>query len=161
MRDHALLALVLELAELLRRQVKVLEALLRTRGVDPCDVKLVDELLGDTETSARVGGEVDTREAELASDLGHGKEVAVLVRSERTDLEGDVVRDDDDATTLRALRGVDRVDPADHANFVGAGRPRDLLRRAKLVEDELLGDERLCRRGLASELPLTTDRLAE
>lgn len=159
--DDALLALVLELAELLRREVQVFEALLRTRGVDPRDVELVDQLLGDSEASTRVGRQVDARQAELASDLGDREEVAVLVGAERTDLVRDVVGDHDNAATLRALRRVDRVDPADHADVVGARRARDLLRLAELVEDELAGDERLGRRRLADELPLPADGLAE
>ena len=160
-REDALVALVVELAELLGREVQVLEALLGARGVDPRDAELVDELLGDAKAGARVGRQVDARQAELARELGHGEEVAVLVGAERADLERDVVGDGDDAAARRVLGRADREDPADHADVVGAGRARDLLRDAELVEDELLGDERLGGRRLADRLPLLADRLAE
>lgn len=54
-RDDAVGAVVLELADHLGREVQVLEALLRSRRVDPGRAELVDELLGDAKTRARVG----------------------------------------------------------------------------------------------------------
>lgn len=161
LRDHAPLALVLELAETLGREVEVLEALLGAALVDPGGAEDVHELLCDTETRSRVGGEVDAGESQRARELRDGEEVAVLLGAERSNLERDVVGDDDDATPSGVLGRVHRVDPADHADVVRSRRPRDLLGLAKLVEDELLRDEGLRGRRLAESLPLATDRLAE
>jgi hypothetical protein len=161
LRDHAALALALELAQPLRREVEVLESLLRTALVDPGGAERVDELLGDTETSTRVGGEVHSRESDLARELGDGEEVAVLLGSERSNLERDVVGDDDDPPASGVLGRPHRVDPSDHSDVVRSRRARDLLGGAELVEDELSRDEGVGGRRLACCLPLATDRLAE
>lgn len=84
-------------------EVEVLDTLVGVRGVVPSGLEEVDELLRDTESSSRVSRQVDSGETRLSSELGGLEEVVVLSGSERTDLEGDVVGDDDDLSALRVL----------------------------------------------------------
>jgi len=98
-------------------QVEVLDSLLRIVVVDEGSLEEVKKLLCDTESSPRVGREVDswrragresgrvsrrreggnearTRKSEASSELSSLEEVVVLERSEGSDLEGDIVGDD-------------------------------------------------------------------
>jgi hypothetical protein len=159
--DDGLFSLVLELSKLLGSEVEVLEALLGTGSVDPGDVEDVEDLLGDTETSSRVGREVNSRETEFASEFGNGEEVLVFSRSEGSNLEGDVVGDDYDSATSGSFRSVGSVDPTNHSDVVRTRRSRDFLRLTEFVENEFLRDEGFGGSDLSDGLPLLANRLTE
>ena len=67
-------------------QVDVFEALLRVGGSLPRDPEEREDFLGDAQTRARVGGQVDPGHFELSGQLGSSQEQLVFSGAERTNL---------------------------------------------------------------------------
>jgi len=130
--------LVLEERLLLRSEVQVLETKLRLLRVPPRDREVGNKLLGHADTSTRVGREVDTRNAKLTGKLRALVEEGIFFGTERTNLEGDVVGNDDKATTTGVLRGLRSDDPSDHADRVGTRLTVDLSKIVRIINDKLI-----------------------
>ncbi|RUS26108.1 hypothetical protein BC938DRAFT_471232 [Jimgerdemannia flammicorona] len=151
LRQHRLLPVEVDLLE----PVRILEALSRVLRVDERGPDERGDLVGEANAGAGA-----------ACHLRCLEEYLVLGRAERTDLERDVVGDDDDPTALGRLGREEGENPRDHAASVGAGRTLDLLEVLLLVEDELDGVEEVSgdlNGGVlfCCALPLILDGLAE
>ncbi|KAF1793903.1 hypothetical protein GQ600_16748 [Phytophthora cactorum] len=122
----------------LRRQIQVFEALDGVGLVLPADLVQSLDGLGHTDASTSVGREEETRNTLGASQLRRQVEQRVLAGTEGSGLESDVVGDDNDLTSVRELRRVQRQQPRHHADVVLATRTRRLRQRlARRVQDQL------------------------
>ena len=156
LRDDVLGLAVLEALLELRRQVQVAEAGLGLVGVVPRGRELADQLLGQADARARVGAEVDARDAEAARELGALEEELVLAGAEGADAVRDVVGHDDEAPALGVFGRARRHEPANHAVRVGARLARHLGQVVAVVEHELRVLDALAHR----RLPLLVCRVA-
>ena len=129
-------------------KVEVLEASLRLAGILPGNAEVRHELGRETQASTRVGGQVDARNAHLAGKLSALEEEVVFLGSERADVEGDVVGDDDELTTVRVLRGPGTNEPADHAAGVGTRLAGDLSQVVVVIEHKFAKFDAFANRGL-------------
>ncbi len=121
-------------------KVDVLEAL---SGViaDELDLEEVHDLSGQSDTSTRVGRDVETGSTDLTSELGGSGKEAVLDRTERTGLDGDIVANDNEFATGGVLGSEHLDEPGNHADGVHTRGTLDLTKVLLLIEDEL--DSRL------------------
>ena len=85
-----------------------------------------NELFGHTNTSTGVGRKVDSWDPKPPRKLRALVEELVFLRSERADLESDVVGNDDEPTAAWILRGLGSNEPADHTDVIGARLAVDL-----------------------------------
>ncbi|ROV86895.1 hypothetical protein VMCG_10866 [Cytospora schulzeri] len=118
-------------------EVEVLEASLLLVGVVERNLEVGHQLGSYAETSTRVGGQVDTRNAELPGQLSALVEVVIFLRTERTDLVRDIVGNDDEFTAPRVLGRAGIDEPADHTAGVGTGLTRHLGQLVRIVQDKL------------------------
>ena len=133
-----------------RGHVQVLEARGLVLRVDPRDLEEGLELLREADARARVARDVQARQAAGARVLGEGVKVVVLLDAKRARLHGAVVGHDRERAAIWVLRGLERGDPADHADLV---RANDALARGELAvgKEELLdGKDVRGHRGVAS-----------
>ena len=169
-RDHLLLLAGIELLLDLGSQVKILEPSLGLGRVVPGDREERKKFVSHPNTRTRVGRKVDARDAELPCQLRALVEELVLQGTERTDLEGDVVGNDDEASATRVLGSTGSDDPTDHAVGVGAGATRDLDQIVGIIQDQFVVVDALAnrralvdqRRDLLQRLrPAVLERLSE
>ncbi|RUS22132.1 LOW QUALITY PROTEIN: hypothetical protein BC937DRAFT_90264 [Endogone sp. FLAS-F59071] len=118
LRQHCLLSVEVNLLHTVGGQV--LEPTGWVLWVDKGGPDERGNLVSQSNARTRVGREVYTRDAETAGELRGFEKYLILCRTERTDLERDVVRDDDDPPTFGALWRVQREDPCYHTASVGA-----------------------------------------
>ena len=88
---------------ILVREVEVIEALGRVVGVGELDLELGLELFDEADASSGVASNVDAGDLELPRVLGGGEVEVVLVDTETSGLDGDVVGDEDNVATLGVL----------------------------------------------------------
>jgi len=108
--------LVLETPFSLIREVKVLEAGFRLGGVIPGDTEMGHQLFGEAQTSTRVRGKVDARDAHLSCKLSALEKEGVLLGAKRADSESDVVGDNDELATVGVFRRASIDEPSNHAS---------------------------------------------
>ena len=131
-------------------EVEVTEASIRTASIVPGYLEVRHKLVGKAKTSTRVGRQVNARDTKLASELCALVEKVVLLRSEGTDLVGDVVGNHNHATTVGVLRGASTEHPAHHTAAVGAGFAVDLLKVVLVIENKLGKSKTVTNLGLRS-----------
>ncbi|CAG9956035.1 unnamed protein product [Clonostachys rosea f. rosea IK726] len=129
-------------------QIKVTETSIWLAGIVPCNLEVRHQLLSQAQAGTRVGGEVNARNAKLASEFGALVEEVILLGTERTNLVGNVVGDDNEATSARVLRGTSTENPTNHTARVGSRLTVDLLQVVLVIEDKLGEGEALASLGL-------------
>ncbi|GFF28865.1 hypothetical protein IFM46972_02469 [Aspergillus udagawae] len=144
--DFLLLAGI-ELLLDLGSQVKVLESSLGLLRIVPGHREVGDQLIGHTDASTGVGREVDTRNAKLPGQLGTLAEELVFLGTEGTDLEGDVVGNDDEPSAFGILRGASSNDPSNHTVGVGTRASREFDQVVGIIENKLAVLNALANRG--------------
>jgi hypothetical protein len=168
--DDVLELTILEASLLLGGQVEVVKASVRSGCVLPCNGEVRNELLGHTDTGTGVGRKVDSGDTKLSGQLGTLVEESIFSRTERTDLEGDVVGNDDETSATRVLRSLGGDEPCNHTNGVGTGVAVDLgqvlgvIKNKLVVLDALTWDRLLVfetRVGSGDYVPAVLDGLSE
>ncbi|GKT80765.1 LOW QUALITY PROTEIN: unnamed protein product [Colletotrichum tofieldiae] len=149
---EALLGLIVE--------VEVLEAVVLLVTIVPRNLEVRHELVGNTKTSTRVGGQVNARNTKLAGKLSALVEVVVLLGAEATNHVGDIVGDNNELTALGVLGGLGVEDPTNHTAGVGTRLTVDLLKGVLVVQNKLSVRNALARlRLLTSKSAVLLDRL--
>jgi hypothetical protein len=118
-------------------EVKVLETGLGLLRVVPGNREEGDNLIGNTDAGTRVGRQVDTRNTQLAGKLGTLVEELVFLRTEGTNLEGDVVGDDDETSAAGVLGSTGSDDPTNHTVSVGTRLARHLNKVVGVIQNQL------------------------
>ncbi|CAH0025223.1 unnamed protein product [Clonostachys rhizophaga] len=129
-------------------QIQVTEPSIWLAGIVPCNLEVRHQLFSQAQAGARVGGEVNAGNTKLASQLSALVEEVILLGTERTNLVGNVVGDDNEATSARVLRGASTENPTNHTARVGSRFTVDLLQVVLVIEDKLGEGEALASLGL-------------
>ncbi|CAH0047846.1 unnamed protein product, partial [Clonostachys solani] len=129
-------------------QIQVTETSIWLGGIVPCNLEVRHQLFSQAQAGTRVGGEVNARDTKLASEFGALVEEVILLRTERTNLVGNVVGNDNEATSARVLRGTSTENPTDHTARVGSRFTVDLFQVVLVIEDKLGEGEALTSLGL-------------
>ena len=128
-------------------EVKVLESSLGLLRIVPSHGEVGDQLIGHTDASTGVGREVDTRDSKLPGQLGTLVEELVFLGTEGTDLEGNVVGNNDEPSAFGILRGASSNDPSNHTVGVGTRASRDFDQVVGIIENKLAVLNALANRG--------------
>ena len=131
-----------QLGEVRLAQVEVLVAVLLLGRVVPRDLEVGLDLVGQPDARARVGSDVQAREAAGARVLGHLVEEDVLVDAEGARLHRAVVGHDDERATVGVLGRLERQVPADHADGVLADDARAAHEGVPLEQQLVDGEQR-------------------
>ncbi|CAI6094390.1 unnamed protein product [Clonostachys chloroleuca] len=129
-------------------QVQVTEASIWLAGIVPCNLEVRHQLFSQAQAGTGVGGEVNARNSKLAGEFSALVEEVILLGTERTNLVGNVVGDNNEATSARILRGTSTEDPTNHTARVGSRFAIDLLQVVLVIEDKLGEGEALASLGL-------------
>mmetsp|Transcript_92551 Transcript_92551/g.238926 ORF Transcript_92551/g.238926 Transcript_92551/m.238926 type:complete len:257 (+) Transcript_92551:244-1014(+) len=116
-----------QLLVVLRREVEVLEAFARVRGVVPLHVDLGHELFHQAQPRTAIARQVNARQALRARVRRDLLEEGILGDAEGAGLVRHIVRDEDDGAALGALRRLHYEAPGEHAVAVGVRRGRGRL----------------------------------
>jgi hypothetical protein len=140
-------------------QVQVLETSLWPLSIVPCNVEVRDELIGHTDTSTGVGGQVDARNTELTGQFGALVEELVLLWTKGTNSKGDVVGNNDEFTTTWVFWGAGGNNPSNHSVRVSTRLTGDLCKVVLVIKNQLAVVDALSDRwlliGKGSVLPNT------
>mmetsp|Transcript_13466 Transcript_13466/g.36269 ORF Transcript_13466/g.36269 Transcript_13466/m.36269 type:complete len:694 (+) Transcript_13466:423-2504(+) len=137
-----------EIGEVVRFQVKVIEALVRIGRIGPSHLDQLFQLLDCPKARARVARDVDPRNAHRPRHCRGLLKHLVLGDAEGSRLDRQIVADEDHGATTRVLWRPQGAAPHDHADVVLAVRPLHMFKLARLVQRVLLGDENLVRHRL-------------
>jgi hypothetical protein len=143
--DDVLELTILEASLLLGGQVEVLKASLGSGSISPCNGEVGNKLLSHTDTGTGVGRQVDSRNTKLSCQLGTLVEESIFGGTERTDLESDIVGNDDETSATRVLGGLSGDEPCNHTNSVGTGVAVDLGQVVCVIKNKLVVLDALAR----------------
>eukprot|EP00967_Tisochrysis_lutea_P046043 scaffold55875_cov26-Tisochrysis_lutea.AAC.5 len=129
----------IEAVGVLLGEVQVLEALADVLRIVPLNLEVGLKFVGEADACARVGGNVQPREAEAACILRDFIKELVLSNAKGARLNSAVVGHNHEGTALRILRRLDGDVPADHADLVLADRARATVKGSGIVDEELIG----------------------
>mmetsp|Transcript_18928 Transcript_18928/g.28564 ORF Transcript_18928/g.28564 Transcript_18928/m.28564 type:complete len:255 (+) Transcript_18928:2928-3692(+) len=101
-------------------EVEIFKSLGWTSFINEFDFELGFEIVDETNSGSGVTCDVDTGELVLTSILRRLEEDLVLSNSERSTLDGDIVRNEDNLTALWVFRSLHLGHPSNHTNLVSS-----------------------------------------
>mmetsp|Transcript_14535 Transcript_14535/g.58966 ORF Transcript_14535/g.58966 Transcript_14535/m.58966 type:complete len:283 (+) Transcript_14535:1953-2801(+) len=130
----------LHLLVVLISEVQILEAEGRFGVVLELDLELALQLRIKPNPSSRVARQIYSGDSPLSSKLRGLEEHIVFTNSERTCLEGDVIRNNYNFASFRVLRSLQLDKPGNHANIIRTRRPYHAFKLICLeIEDKFFG----------------------